>query len=104
MLMRSESLLLVLLLIFPAFSGCLGVFSGEMESGDLIVSPTVLIGGEIQNVKFSVERDLAVFVPHLIVDNAGLVQNGTVLDLKKGETQNLNILAPPRINKAYFFI
>ena len=104
MLMRSESLLLVLLLIFPTFSGCLGVFSGEMESGDLIVSPAVLIGGEIQNVKFSVERDLAVFVPHLIVDNAGLVQNGTVLDLKKGETQNLNILAPPRINKAYFFI
>ena len=27
-----------------------------------------------------------------------------MLDLKKGENKDLNILAPPRINKAYFFI
>ena len=104
--MRSESLLLVLLLVFPTFSGCLGgeIFSGAFESTDLIVGPTVLVGGEIQNVEFSVERDLSAFIPHLIVDDVGLVQNGTVLDLKKGESQNLNILAPPRIDKAYFFI
>ena len=104
--MRSESLLLVLLLVFPTFSGCLGgeIFSGAFESTDLIVDPAVLVGGEIQNVEFSVERDLSAFIPHLIVDDVGLVQNGTVLDLKKGESQNLNILAPPRIDKAYFFI
>ena len=83
-------MLLVLLLVFPTFSGCLGsgVFSGAFESTDLIVGPTVLVGGEIQNVEFSVERDLSVFVPHLIVDDVGLVQNGTVLDLKKGENKN----------------
>ena len=102
--MRAESLLLVLLLIFPTFSGCLGIFSGELESTDLIVGPTVLVGGELQNIEFSVERDLSVFIPHLIVDDAGLVQNGTVLDLKKGESKNVNLLAPPRIDKAYFFI
>ena len=104
--MRSESLLLVLLLVFPTFSGCLGsgFLSGGFESEDLIVAPSVLIGGEIQNIEFSVERDLSVFIPHLIVNDDGLVQNGTVLDLKKGENKDLNILAPPRINKAYFFI
>ena len=94
------------LFLLPALAGCLD--SEEMRplsAGDLTVAPQLLTGGEFQPLVLTARQPMAVYIPYLLLDPAtGYVQNSTVLDLALGETVQLQVLAPPRIDSAYLFI
>ena len=99
----SRAVLLVLLMFSAAFSGCFG----ETEQGginsekDVVVTPQMLSGGVFQPMTITAKADLSVFVPYLILnEDNGFVQNSTVIDLKSGESVQLNVLAPPRTDTA----
>ena len=96
----------VALFLSVSFAGCLENNEDEpISSDDVIVNPSILIGGEFQTLVISVKRDVAVFIPHMVVDpSSNYVQNGTVLDMQTGETKQLTILAPPRIDTAFVFL
>ena len=96
----------VALFLSVSFAGCLENNEDELISlDDVIVNPGILIGGEFQTLVISVKRDVSVFIPHMVVDpSSNYVQNGTVLDMQTGETKQLTILAPPRIDTAFVFL
>ena len=94
------------LFLLPALAGCLD--SEEMQplsAGDLAVAPQVLTGGEFQPLVLTARQPMAVYIPYLLLDPAtGYVQNSTVVDLALGETVQLQVLAPPRIDSVFLFI
>ena len=96
----------VALFLSVSFAGCLENNEDDpISSDDVIVNPGILIGGEFQTLVISVKRDVSVFIPHMVVDpSSNYVQNGTVLDMQTGETKQLTILAPPRIDTAFVFL
>ena len=48
---------------------------------------------------------MSIFIPYLIKDEVtGYVQNSTIFDLSSGETKELSILVPPRIESMIFMI
>ena len=96
----------VALFLSVSFAGCLeNNEDGPISSDDVMVNPGILIGGEFQTLVISVKRDVSVFIPHMVVDpSSNYVQNGTVLDMQTGETKQLTILAPPRIDTAFVFL
>lgn len=96
----------VALFLSVSFAGCLENNDvGPISSDDVMVNPGILIGGEFQTLVISVKRDVSVFIPHMVVDpSSNYVQNGTVLDMRTGETKQLTILAPPRIDTAFVFL
>ena len=100
----SQALLLVMLMISAPLSGCFGEDdegSGLVNVSDITITPKILVGGSFQPVTVSVSEDMSVFLPYLIVDDAtGYVANSTVLDLKKGDSVQLSLLAPPRAGLA----
>ena len=57
-----------------------------IRQSDVVVTPEVLIGGVFQGVTISADRALSAFVPYLLNEDTGFVQNSTVVDLKAGET------------------
>jgi hypothetical protein len=64
-----------------------------------------MIAGEFQPLVITAKKDLSVFIPNLVIDPASnYVQNGTVLDMRIGETQQLISLAPPRIDSTFVFL
>ena len=96
----------VALFLSVSFAGCL---ENNEESGispnDVVVNPVTLVAGEFQPLVISAKRDISVFIPHMVVDPASnYLQNGTVLDMRTGETEQLTILAPPRIDTAFIFL
>ena len=96
----SKAVLLVLLMFTAAFSGCFGENNTEQVSEDSIeLFPKTLTGGVFQSISINALDDVSVFVPYLIQDPvSGLVQNSTVLDLYEGDSTDVRILAPPRID------
>ena len=90
----------------PSLAGCLENDKPDsISANDIVVSPEVMIAGEFQPLVITAKRDISVFVPNLVVDPlSNYVQNGTVLDMKKGETKQLISLAPPRIDSAFIFL
>ena len=99
--MRAVGLVCVMLL--APLSGCFGEDdnSTSIRTGDVVISPEVLIGGIFQGVTISADRDLSAYVPYLILNkDTGFVQNSTVVDLKAGENVLLTVLAPPRADTA----
>ena len=96
----------VALFLSVSFAGCLeNNEDGPISSDDVMVNPGILIGGEFQTLVISVKRDVSVFIPHMVVDpSSNYVQNGTILDMQTGETKQLTILAPPRIDTAFVFL
>jgi len=100
-----QAIVMMLLMCLAPLSGCFG----ENEDGDVIapdavvITPATLAGGEFQGVTFAAERDLSVYVPYLFIDEGtGFVQNSTVLQLERGDSVQLNLLAPPRTTTAVF--
>ena len=77
------------------FAGCLGSNDeGLPVADDLDVGVQTLIGGIFQNVKFSASNDLSVYIPYLIMNpDSGYVQNSTIIDIKKGSSGEVSILA-----------
>ena len=96
----------IALFLAVSFAGCLENNEDELiSSDDAIINPNVLVGGEFQALVITVKRDVSVFIPHMVVDpSSNYVQNGTILDMRTGETEQLTILAPPRIDTAFVFL
>jgi len=90
-------------MMFAPLSGCFGEGDngGPVGQGDVTITPETLIGGVFQGLTISADRDLSAFVPYLILnEDTGFVQNSTVVDLEKGESVLLTVLAPPRTDTA----
>ena len=95
--------LLVLLMISAPLSGCFASSENSPNEGDLSVNITVLEGGIFQDIEFSASNSMSVFIPYLLIDEqTGFVQNSTVIDLTKGNSETISILAPPRIDSMVF--
>ena len=61
------------------------------------VYPSIIPAGEWVVVTLKADVDMSVFVPYFIQDPGSLrAQNGTVFDLKKGDSISMNALFPPR--------
>ena len=93
-----EASFLVLVMLLAPLSGCFGE-DGEyqLSENSIKITPEILIGGIFQEVTFSAEIDVSVFVPYLIKNKEnGFVQNSTVMDLREGESVQLSVLAPPK--------
>ena len=98
---------LVALMILAPMSGCFGNNSDDViiDAGDITITPAILTGGEFQGVTFAAESSMSVYVPYLFIDeNTGFVQNSTILQLKAGDSIQLNMLAPPRTEFGLFQI
>ncbi|MGB0802832.1 MAG: M28 family metallopeptidase [Candidatus Poseidoniaceae archaeon] len=97
---------LALLFCLAPLSGCFGEdVDTSVSEGDVTITPKVLSGGVFQGVTISAESDLSAFVPYLIMNpENGFVQNSTVVDLKAGESVQLNVLAPPRTDTAVVLV
>ena len=104
-LSKSKMLNISVIALFLAvsFAGCLENNEEDIISpNDVIVNPVTLVAGEFQPLVISAKRDVSVFIPHMVVDPASnYLQNGTILDMRTGETKQLTILAPPRIDTAF---
>ncbi len=99
----SRALFLVLVMFSAAFSGCFGETedSGINSEKDVVITPQTLSGGVFQGLTINAKADLSAYVPYLILNEEnGFVQNSTIVDLKSGESVQLNILAPPRTDTA----
>mgnify|MGYP003734147273 FL=1 len=94
------------LFLMPAIAGCLeDIEVDSISANDVNVTPKTMVAGEFQPLTIAAKRDVSVFIPHMIVDSvSNYVQNGTVLDMKMGETEQFTILAPPRIDTAFIFL
>ena len=105
-LMRVRAALLTLLFATSMFAGCFGPDDANApDSDDLDVGVQTLVGGIFQNVKFSASNDLSVYIPYLIKNpDSGYVQNSTIIDITKGSSVEVSILAPPRAEIALFMI
>ena len=97
--------LLVLLMVTAPLSGCFASSENNPSEGDLSVDITTLEGGMFQDIAFSASNSMSVFIPYLLIDGkTGFVQNSTVIDLTKGDSETISILAPPRIDSMVFLI
>jgi hypothetical protein len=94
------------LFLLPALAGCLDSDEARpLSADDLQVAPQLLTGGEFQPLVLTARQAMAVYIPYLLLNPAtGYIQNSTVVDLVLGETVQLQVLAPPRIDSAYLFI
>ena len=104
---RLRAMFLMGLMMLAPLSGCFG------EEERVEIGPTSLVvegGGELlagmwQQITVTAEEDLAVYIPYFVQDPGSLrAQNGTVLDLNRGDSVNMNILFPPRNEDVVFFI
>ena len=86
-------------------AGCFGSQEeGFPSSEDLQISGD-LVGGDWSVVTPSVSNDLSVYIPYFVVDPGSLrAQNGTVLDLNAGDSQDVRWLLPPRNSVAMLLI
>jgi len=103
---RLGAITLAFLFLMPAIAGCLeDENSDSLSVNDIVISPETMTAGEFQPLVITAKKDISVFIPNLVIDPlSNYVQNGTVLDMKTGETTQLISLAPPRINSAFVFL
>ena len=103
---RFDSVAIAFLFLMPALAGCLeNEGTGGISADDITVNPGTMIAGEFQPLVITAKKDLSVFIPNLVIDPvSNYVQNGTVLDMRIGETQQLISLAPPRIDSTFVFL
>ena len=87
-------------------SGCFGEEVDNIVSeGDVVITPSVWIGGEFQAITISAESDLSAYVPYLLLNpENGFIQNSTVVDLKAGDSTQIIVLAPPRTDTAVVLV
>ena len=103
---RFDSVAIAFLFLMPALAGCLeNEGTGGISVNDITVNPGTMIAGEFQPLVITAKKDLSVFIPNLVIDPvSNYIQNGTVLDMRIGETQQLISLAPPRIDSTFVFL
>ena len=103
---RFDSVAIAFLFLMPALAGCLeNEGTSGISADDITVNPGTMIAGEFQPLVITAKKDLSVFIPNLVIDPvSNYVQNGTVLDMRIGETKQLISLAPPRIDSTFVFL
>ena len=102
-----RALLMVAVMCLAPLSGCFGEDSPpeEISESDLKVSPSIIPGGEWSVITLKADAAMSVFVPYFVQDPGSMrAQNGTVFDLKDGESVSLNVLFPPRNSDVIFLI
>ena len=82
---------IVALFLSVSFAGCLeNEQDSSISPNDVVVNPNIMMGGEFQPLVITAKRDISVFIPHMVIDPmSNYVQNGTILDIKTGETEQL---------------
>lgn len=102
-----HAVIMVLIMGLGSLSGCFGeddVKSGVVAS-DLSISPKQWSAGEWQWVEFTSKVDLVLYVPHFVKDTTtGYIQNGTIVDVDKGDSVEFMILPSARLDVATLFI
>ncbi len=94
-----RALMMVTVMCLASLSGCFGedTAPSKLSQNDLKVSPSIISGGEWTTITLKSSNDMSVFVPYFVQDPGSLrAQNGTVFDLKSGDSVALSILFPPR--------
>ena len=94
-----NAVLMVLIMGLASLAGCFGEDEGKpaLSADRLTVTPDTITGGDWTVITLRADTDMAVFVPYFIQDPGSFrAQNGTVFDLKIGESVSMNILFPPR--------
>lgn len=100
---KTQAVMLFVLFISAGFSGCFGEDGEEnmIRLKDVDITPKLLVGGVFQGLTIQAKNDVSAFIPYLVKDlETGFVYNSTVVDLKAGESIQLQILAPPRADSA----
>ncbi len=101
------AILLALLMAGTSISGCLGSDeSNSPSANDLVIANMEgLSAGEWQNVTLTAKNDLSVYIPYFVQDpGSSRAQNGTVLDMKDGDSLTVNWLLPPRNSDAMLLV
>jgi hypothetical protein len=94
-----RAFLMVFVVLSAPLSGCFGSSESSLTSEDLEVVPGTLVSGVFQDVTLEAGQSMSVFVPYLVRDPVtGFVQNSTVVDIEKGASVILDLLAPPRVS------
>ena len=94
-----RAFLMVFVVLSAPLSGCFGGSESDLTSEDLEVVPGTLVSGVFQDVTLEAGQSMSVFVPYLVRDPiTGFVQNSTVVDIDKGASVTLDLLAPPRVS------
>ncbi len=102
-----RAVLMVTIMFVAPLSGCFGeeVDSSSLGQDSLNVYPSTIPAGEWVVITLRADADMSVFVPYFIQDPGSLrAQNGTVFDLKKGDSISMNALFPPRNSDVVFLI
>ena len=102
-----RAVLMVTIMSVAPLSGCFGeeVESSSLSQDSLNVYPSTIPAGEWVVITLRADADMSVFVPYFIQDPGSLrAQNGTVFDLKKGDSISMNALFPPRNSDVVFLI
>ena len=102
-----RAMLMVAIMSLGSLSGCFGEdeSSGEISASGLDVSPDIITGGDWTVIKLAADSDMSVFVPYFVQDPGSMrAQNGTVFDLKEGDSVSINILFPPRNSDVFLLI
>ena len=102
-----RAILMVTVMCLAPLSGCFGEddVSEDLGASSLNVSPDVIPGGDWTVIKLDAEEDMSVFVPYFVQDPGSMrAQNGTVFDLKEGDSVSINILFPPRNSDVFLLI
>ena len=102
-----RAVLMVTIMFVAPLSGCFGeeVESSSLGQDSLNVYPSTIPAGEWVVITLRADADMSVFVPYFIQDPGSLrAQNGTVFDLKRGDSISMNALFPPRNSDVVFLI
>lgn len=103
----ARAILMVAVMCLAPLSGCFGEDgdSQSISASSLNVSPDIITGGDWTVIELDAKADMSVFVPYFVQDpGSKRAQNGTVFDLKQGESVAVNILFPPRNSDVFLLI
>ncbi|MDP7004317.1 MAG: M28 family peptidase [Candidatus Thalassarchaeaceae archaeon] len=104
---RVEAICIALLLVSAPLAGCLSPGPGEgalIPSEDMAISPTPLVGAQLQSVEFAADRPMSVHVPYFVLGDDGLFANGTTLQFPEAGTQTIEMIAPSNFHSIFVLL
>ena len=107
--MRSDSIRVFLMIFVMAGATLSGCFANDESPGmpstdDLEISGE-LVAGDWSDVILTAKVDLSVYIPYFLMDpGSNRAQNGTVLNIEAGDSENVRWLLPPRNTDAVLLI
>ena len=96
---------MVLILLLTPVGGCFSDSATAPTSSDLSIDAEVQDAGFFIDMTFRASKSMSVYIPYLLIDPVTMfVQNSRVIDLDKGGSETISILAPPRTDMMLFMI